>query len=602
MKQKEPACGQHMVYVLIIKRILELFLLTHLCGPLMMQGAEDLERYRTAGVREMEGAGLVNRIRKCFLGTNYSPRWLSSFFPDYLAMFLVFPCSIVFTVYLWVQKFEAHKHQFEDERLFTNWNDPTYGWLISVDAFLYIYTAVLMTGFLCTTLEFHIVASPEHRTEFTAVLSLFIVLWAMNFFTTQDDRYVYAAAWGYSKMSPFFRGMAALGQVFITHSTVMLGAVLLGHSEHVRRTPDMHFDVFFFKFLPSLSVLLVVIVLCALNREDHNHNVDCLSPFANALDAAWPWFEFLLPFLGGLFLLITSFVGRATDRDFDIEMDYDSTLMVATVSLAVFFNFNRIYEMEAARVWKSVLVEALQLLGPCGLATFAFYSWKQPPLRDGPGKFRNKYCLWFAFVYAGSMFAIFQTAEDCETSSDLPQCCSYPGLNADYNAQRGLQVTCDKELRCMKPFVEGKQICALPHHLESLAANITEQKKGIHFDQDTCRELKGRWKEYSSIRVGEGNRSAFQDAEHEEEKFSSAFRLFRTVGTAASVEMYFTISGVLLKLIFLTQHRQSGIILEQDQAHHGEMHHRLGESMINASFADRPLVGVSGVELQQSEA
>ena len=181
--------------------------------------------------------------------TNYSPRWLSSFFPDYLAMFLVFPCSIVFTVYLWVQKFEARKHQFEDERLFTNWNDPTYGLLISVDAFLYIYTAVLMTGFLCTTLEFHIVASPEHRTEFTAVLSLFIVLWAMNFFTTQDDRYVYAAAswlswsricdflfvvipsvtrvpvvkaWGYNKMSPFFRGMAALWQVFITHSTAPL--------------------------------------------------------------------------------------------------------------------------------------------------------------------------------------------------------------------------------------------------------------------------------------------------------------------------------------------------------------------------------------------
>ena len=33
---------------------------------------------------------------------------------------------------------------------------------------------------------------------------------------------------------------------------VMLGAVLLGHSEHVRRTPDMHSDVFFFKFLPRL--------------------------------------------------------------------------------------------------------------------------------------------------------------------------------------------------------------------------------------------------------------------------------------------------------------------------------------------------------------
>ena len=34
----------------------------------LTQGAEDLERYRTEGVREMEGAGLVNWIRKCFLG------------------------------------------------------------------------------------------------------------------------------------------------------------------------------------------------------------------------------------------------------------------------------------------------------------------------------------------------------------------------------------------------------------------------------------------------------------------------------------------------------------------------------------------------------
>ena len=108
-----------------------------------------------------------------------------------------FPCFLVALSLLytfWVQKMQARDHSLEDERLFTDWKDPTYGWLISVDSFLYIYSAILMTGFLCTTLEFHIVASPGHRTEFKAVLSLFIVLWAMNFFTTQDDRYVYAAA------------------------------------------------------------------------------------------------------------------------------------------------------------------------------------------------------------------------------------------------------------------------------------------------------------------------------------------------------------------------------------------------------------------------
>lgn len=122
-----------------------------------------------------------------------APRWLSSFFPDYILLVLVFPASLLFQIYLWVQKVDAYRETGTEEDIYTDWKLPEYEVLIHADSFFFIYLSVLVTGFLFTTLEYHLVASEASRGEFTAVLSLFIVLWSMNFFTTQDDRYTYAA-------------------------------------------------------------------------------------------------------------------------------------------------------------------------------------------------------------------------------------------------------------------------------------------------------------------------------------------------------------------------------------------------------------------------
>lgn len=57
----------------------------------------------------------------------------------------------------------------------------------------------------------------------------------------------------------------------------------------------------------------------------------------------------------------------------------------------------------------SFFIASLQLLGPIGLATFAFYSWKKPPLRVGSSRFRHGHwecwaecwvalCIWFAWL------------------------------------------------------------------------------------------------------------------------------------------------------------------------------------------------------------
>ena len=600
MKRKQPACGQHMTYVLIAKRILEFCLLSHLCGPLMEKAPEDMDHYRLSEINLMRdssgGLGVVSKTRSCVLGLfrrQYTVRWLSSFFPDYILLFLVVPCSIIFNIYLWKQKLDAHRN-LEDGLIYIDLRDPRHGVYVCLDSFLYIYLVVLVTGFLYTTLELHVVPNSVHRSEFRAVLTLFIVLWSMNFFTAQDDRFLFAGAWGYSRMNPFLRATAALAQVFITHSTVMLGAILLGHSEHVRRTPDLPCMVFCCKLLPSLLFTILIIVLSTTFRQYHDHNADCTPFVARSIVAMWPWFEFLLPFLGGSFLLVSLCVergssdGEGEESDFDIEMDYDSTLMVATLSLAVFFNVNHIYEMEANRpggdrLWMSFFIASLQLLGPIGLATFAFYSWKKPPLRVGSSRFRNKCGLWFAFVFAGAMFTTFQNIEDCETSSDLPMCCTYPSIDPKYNRHEGMQVTCDKDLRCMQQFVATKQTCALPRHLNASGAQkIVDQKEGITFDKEMCGDLSMLWGVYSKMTGG--NSSAMEDAEHHEQQFSAAFRLFRTIGTAASVEMYFTIIGVLLKLIFLTQHENSAIILAKDSEHHGAHAHHAEEREDNRSI------------------
>eukprot|EP00438_Fugacium_kawagutii_P025074 Skav209523 [mRNA] locus=scaffold2767:348001:350737:- [translate_table: standard] len=262
--------------VLLFKRILEWILLARLCGPLMKQGEEDAEHYRTQEVDMMRGIGVVNWCRERIL-------------------------SLLFQIYLWVQKVDAYRETGTEEDIYTDWKLPEHEWLIHADSFFFVYLSVLVIGFLFTTLEYHLVASPECRGEFTAVLSLFIVLWSMNFFTTQDDRYTYAA--------------------------VMLGAILLGHSEHLRRTPDMSCNVLCYKFVPSLVVLIFFLFFSLSQREIHNHNMDCVSSFSHVLNAVWPWVEFLLPCIGGPFLLITSFLGRWLVKE---EAEAESKMEIET--------------------------------------------------------------------------------------------------------------------------------------------------------------------------------------------------------------------------------------------------------------------------------
>eukprot|EP00439_Symbiodinium_sp_Y106_P049011 s985_g6.t1 len=136
---------------------------------------------------------------------------------------------------------------------------------------------------------------------------------------------------------------------------------------------------------------------------------------------------------------------------------------------------------------------------------------------------------------------------------------------------------------------------------------------GHEFSPDLCDDLADRWYNYT-LQDDTGYSYAMQDAEEEENEESTAYKLFKTIGQAASVErldlqsletfmvcaglkphalrksewedhihracprMYFTIFGVLLKVIFLTQHPNSEQILLLD-VHHHQVHPDTGRSL-----------------------
>merc|ERR1712232_830433 len=99
---------------------------------------------------------------------------------------------------------------------------------------------------------------------------------------------------------------------------------------------------------------------------------------------------------------------------------------------------------------------------------------------------------------------------------------------------------------------------------------LSEEKKqssdrGLeHFNSSRCTELHELWEDFETNE----HHGLELEVEEEEAAQASAYRLFNTVGQAATVEMCFTIIGVLMKVIFLTRHPNSERILDLDQHHH----------------------------------
>merc|ERR1712176_1240150 len=130
--------------------------------------------------------------------------------------------------------------------------------------------AVQVCGFLYVTLEHNIAPKCGRRRECNTMLSLFIVIWLAEFLMVLMERRVYMSAF-FDHAPATSRLLSAIAMIFVTHSTVMLGAVLCGHSCHFKPSPDMTWKVFFFKACPLLLILAIFATCEGYQRTAHDN-------------------------------------------------------------------------------------------------------------------------------------------------------------------------------------------------------------------------------------------------------------------------------------------------------------------------------------------
>jgi len=242
-------------------------------------------------------------------------------------------------------------------------------------------------------------------------------------------------------------------------------------------------------------------------------------------------------------------------------IDYDVALILLTGSFAMLWDVTESYVASTSEqmAFLPTATALAGIVGPGGICLFAISCWRHP---DRLVKKQNRWLGWFALFFAMSWFVIFEDKEDCEISSPIPYCCNYPGL-ADSDEIKGV---CNFKERCQNVYdttSDLKMFCRKDEHEHLAAPQLLELSDA----EEECKTAMERYRKWQN------SSHAIEELEHEEHNTPLALTLFRTIGTAACVEMYFTVIGILLKVLILTGSPKSNEIIEMNNRDHHHGHH-----------------------------
>jgi len=245
---KSPEVGSHYPWFLLAKRLLAVWVMNHLCKNLM-EPVPGMSSQRIADIDKIHPIGVIHHARalaqtilcrKVMIGENAT--WLSSFVADHILLMLCGFLSVLHHVSLGQLKLQTLYGPWTDEhavRDIGTYVGNSDGWTIISSEASCVYMSVLVVGFLYCALEFNVVEKAGRGAEFKAFFGLFIFLWCGEFLAVLLERQIYMSAWAHVNSQFVQRILSAFAQIFITHSTVMLCAVFLGHSCHFKRCPDL---------------------------------------------------------------------------------------------------------------------------------------------------------------------------------------------------------------------------------------------------------------------------------------------------------------------------------------------------------------------------
>ena len=519
---------------------------------------------------------------------------------------------------------------------------------------LNVYKGGLITGFVIYTLEFDPKLAKTKSGIYKGIL-LFIL--AMNF----ADFFLFVGE--KTSESSIARAFGAGAQLFITHSSVLITAIMGGHHNNAHISPDLP--------LKSLWKLAVWLVLClvfltyAIIKESFQGDPDWQH---NWVPVSFPYVMWGINVFGGLACLLfaarysfskqetlqlvrlgehsAAILDKSAEEitgsnhhaaEEDEQMDYDIMLIVITFVISGVYFAGEIAAFFAFGEYISMTYWLTSPLAPFGLAVLTATIWWRPPAR-------SQFALYVALVLASWCLLSVEVTEDCHLSSDVPMCCEYPGifdsnhhLEEPHNAPGCIGLIASDGTTCLASVIENaddQKIIPISFTAVvdttrafdiqilvngTLVERVRQDSASLSLTTKTCREhaetfviggktlsseagcfgnymysLAGESVDVcrkpendcsfivqtlncaliaseplqvalltSKVQVGlaaEATLLAANRLVRDGEKAESTFySLFKIVGMAALLECFFTLFGIILKLIFLSECRTARV-------------------------------------------
>ncbi|KAF4655074.1 hypothetical protein FOZ61_007789 [Perkinsus olseni] len=406
--------SQQLKTVLLVTSVITILALYVVCFFCYKPNYQRIHDHGLLHHEELNPAGVFQFLRKCLAFVRreeFVPRWFTTFLSDHILLFIVWVCYVTYQI--------------------MRISSSPFGWYTHL---LSIYQSVVKSGVLVYMLEYSPVVVRRRSLIATAVIILIIGLQLTEFFVLIYDK---------NAEEDVERTFGSGAQLFMTHSAIMFGAIVLGHHMHPGLCPDLQ-PLGLLK-LAGVGVVVAVFAWYCFTREfDHavGRNQD------GWVTVSYPYVLSSLQIAGGLLVLLLlwfwhinrhpqkkSFVKRSTsfawgvprdeldiDPDSSSPFDYDVSLVVIALIVS---NLYYLSEINAAGIqgrWTTFAVTMLSVVAPIALTTFSVVLWRWPP--TSRTIFRGG--LLVALTLALCLLFNAESAEDCHLNGTVPSCCVYP--------------------------------------------------------------------------------------------------------------------------------------------------------------------------------
>ena len=416
-----PTVGESLPFWLLGRNLALIFLMQYLCFSVVRP---NYERIRLLQINlsnidpDLAYIGVFHGIRRIFSWVNaggFRLRWFTTFLSDSLLLSLTYVFYFVYGLILISENGGVGR---------------------SLSGISNIYRGALTCGFIIYSLEFAPRVPKRKSPIFSGICLFMISMQISDFFLFVFDK---------QGQSAVARAFGAGAQLFITHSSVLLVAIIGQHHQRAELSPD--FPIASVWKMGLVFLLAGVWLTYSIYRESYGHENSGIYNH-HWIPVSYPYVLWGISVGGGLVCIgaavaycyskeasklrvrLQDHVATVTDtqvehasnvEEEEEEHDFDIMLIVITFTIATVYYSSEVYGFFSISEWWSMVYCITTPIAPIGLGTLAATIWWKPLSRPKP-------FLYLALLLACVYLLSVEMAEDCHLNSVAPACCEYPWL------------------------------------------------------------------------------------------------------------------------------------------------------------------------------